>query len=173
MNYTKSRWSKDPEVVSDIYVSSIQPPKHINGIPPTLSKHIEYATFSDRCKATCIDSVLISMLIIVPMMIDPSFQIWFAKNSVMFGAVLSVVTLLYFAGMESSAAQATLGKMVLGIKVTDTDGNQISFETALARNGAKNLSSILNIGYIMVAFTGRKQGLHDMLTNCLVIRDFR
>ena len=173
MNYTQSRWSKDPEVVSDTYVSSIQPPKRINGIPPTLSRHIEYATFTDRWKATCIDSVLMSMLIIVPMMIDPSFRVWFAKNSVMFGAMLNLFTLLYFAGMESSASQATLGKMVLGIKVTDTDGNQLSFARALARNGGKILSSILNIGYIMVAFTGRKQGLHDMLANCLVIRDFR
>jgi uncharacterized RDD family membrane protein YckC len=73
--------------------------------------------------------------------------------------------------MESSSYQATLGKMVCGMKVTDLSGNRISFERATGRHFAKYLSGlILCIGYIMVGFTERKQGLHDLLAGTLVFR---
>ncbi len=78
---------------------------------------------------------------------------------------------LYEAFMESSSYQATLGKMVCGLKVTDLYGNRISFERATGRHFAKWLSSmILFIGYIMVGFSERKQGLHDMLAGTLMRR---
>jgi len=78
---------------------------------------------------------------------------------------------LYEAFMESSSYQATLGKMVCGMKVTDLSGNRISFERATGRHFAKYLSGlILCIGYIMVGFTERKQGLHDLLAGTLVFR---
>lgn len=78
---------------------------------------------------------------------------------------------LYEAFMESSSYQATLGKMIFGMKVTDLNGNRISFERATGRHFAKWLSGmILGIGYIMVGFTARKQGLHDLLAGTLVRR---
>ncbi|MGA9497765.1 MAG: RDD family protein, partial [Terriglobales bacterium] len=78
---------------------------------------------------------------------------------------------LYEAFMESSSYQATLGKMIFGMKVTDLYGNRISFGRATGRHFAKWLSGmILGIGYIMVAFTERKQGLHDLLAGTLVRR---
>lgn len=76
---------------------------------------------------------------------------------------------LYFALMESSALQATVGKLAVGVVVTDLNGNRISFARATGRYFAKILSGlILLIGYIMVAFTERKQGLHDMIAGTLV-----
>ncbi len=87
-------------------------------------------------------------------------------------AVSIVLQWLYFALMESSSKQATLGKMALGLKVTDMSGNRISFARATGRYFGKFISGIiLNIGYIMAAFTERKQALHDMMANCLVIMD--
>jgi uncharacterized RDD family membrane protein YckC len=78
---------------------------------------------------------------------------------------------LYEAFMLSSPYQATLGKMIFGMKVTDIDDDRISFARASGRHFAKWLSGmILGIGYIMVAFTERKQGLHDMLATTLVRR---
>ena len=78
---------------------------------------------------------------------------------------------LYEAFMESSSYQATLGKMVFGMKVTDLNGNRISFERATGRHFAKWLSAmIFFIGYIMIGFTERKQGLHDLLAGTLVRR---
>jgi uncharacterized RDD family membrane protein YckC len=78
---------------------------------------------------------------------------------------------LYEALMESSSYQATLGKMIFGMKVTDLSGNRISLGRATGRHFAKWLSAmILFIGYIMVGFTERKQGLHDLLAGTLVRR---
>ena len=78
---------------------------------------------------------------------------------------------LYEAFMESSCYQATLGKMIFGMKVTDLYGNRISFARASGRHFAKILSGlILCIGFIMVGFTERKQGLHDMIAGTLVRR---
>ena len=72
--------------------------------------------------------------------------------------------------MESSKLQGTVGKIALGIEVTDLDGNQISFGKANGRYFCKIISTIiLMIGYIMVAFTEKKQGLHDMMAGCLVV----
>jgi len=77
---------------------------------------------------------------------------------------------LYFAVMESSSKQGTLGKMALGIKVTDLSGNAISFGKATGRHFSKIISMIiLSIGYLLAAFTPKKQGLHDMMAGCLVV----
>lgn len=77
---------------------------------------------------------------------------------------------LYYALMESSNKQATLGKMIVGIKVTDLSGNKITFGRATGRHFGKILSSlILSIGYLMAAFTEKKQALHDLIANCLVV----
>ena len=82
-----------------------------------------------------------------------------------------VVGIVYFVAFESSAMQGTPGKRALGLIVTDTNGNRISWLRALGRYFAKILSGlILLIGYIMVAFTERKQGLHDMIAGTLVLK---
>lgn len=78
---------------------------------------------------------------------------------------------LYEALMTSGSMQATLGKRILGLKVTDMAGNRISFGRASGRHFSKIISGmIMNVGYIMVAFTDRKQGLHDMIAGTLVMK---
>jgi uncharacterized RDD family membrane protein YckC len=80
------------------------------------------------------------------------------------------MTWLYFAVCESSSWQGTLGKLALGIRVTDMQGAKISFPRALGRYPAKYLSAlILGIGFLMVAWTQRKQGLHDLIAGTLVL----
>ncbi|RDI96931.1 RDD family protein [Dyella solisilvae] len=82
----------------------------------------------------------------------------------------TVLTWLYFALCESSVWQATLGKRALGIRVTDLDGKRIGFGRATGRYFGKLLSAfIMCIGFLMVAWTQRKQGLHDMLAQTLVL----
>ena len=77
---------------------------------------------------------------------------------------------IYFAAFESSPKQATPGKMALGIKVTDLNGRRIGFGKATGRYFGKILSFIiLGIGFIMIAFTEKKQGLHDKMAGCLVV----
>lgn len=85
-------------------------------------------------------------------------------------SITTVIGWLYYAIMESSSSQATLGKRALGIVVTDSEGNRISFFRATGRHFAKFISSIiLLIGYFMIAFTQKKQGLHDMIADTLVV----
>ena len=81
-----------------------------------------------------------------------------------------VVNILYFSFMESSKYQATIGKLALGIVVTDISGQKLDFVKALIRNISKIVSSfILFIGYIMAGFTEKKQALHDMIAGTLVV----
>jgi uncharacterized RDD family membrane protein YckC len=88
------------------------------------------------------------------------------------GALIGLVgSWLYSALLESSSYQATPGKMALGLVVTDEMGQRISFGRATGRYFAKILSSlILAIGFFMIGWTARKQGLHDMIAGTLVYK---
>ncbi len=153
-----------------------------------------YAGFWKRFAAYLIDSIILgvaSWIIILPvlgligfsassmeysedMMMDEEAASGMAAAiigaSMMLWLVIGAAAWLYFALMESSAKQATLGKMALGIIVTDVNGNRLSFGRATGRYFGKIISGmILMIGYIMAAFTEKKQALHDMIAGCLVV----
>ncbi len=81
-----------------------------------------------------------------------------------------VLNWLYFTLLESSSKQATLGKMAIGIIVTDLNGSRISFGRANGRYWGKIVSAIiLSIGFIMAGFTQEKQALHDIMARTLVV----
>lgn len=81
------------------------------------------------------------------------------------------IQMIYYSIMESSKNQATLGKMVVGIKVTDMQGGRLDFTKALLRNLCKLISNFtLLIGYLMAGFTEKKQALHDMIAGTLVVK---
>jgi uncharacterized RDD family membrane protein YckC len=85
--------------------------------------------------------------------------------------VFAVLVILYYSFMESSKYQATIGKLVLGLKVTDESGGKLDFIKALVRNLCKIVSSmILMIGYIIAGFTAKKQALHDIIAKTLVVK---
>ena len=86
--------------------------------------------------------------------------------------VFLILGWLYFAGMESSARQATFGKSVMSLRVTNYEGQRISFGHATGRFFAKIVSGLIPfaIGYIMAAFTEKKQALHDLIAGTLVLR---
>lgn len=85
-------------------------------------------------------------------------------------AVALVGDLLYFALFECSRHQATPGKMVVGVRVVDERGERITFGRALGRTLGKVLSGMFcNAGYIIAAFTERKQALHDLLATTYVV----
>lgn len=81
------------------------------------------------------------------------------------------VLLVYWSLMEASKHQASLGKQALRVLVVDQQGRRIGIPQAFGRNVAKLLSAItLFIGFMMAGWTQRKQGLHDMVSGCLVIK---
>lgn len=78
---------------------------------------------------------------------------------------------LYYAVMESCPKQATLGKIACGFIVTDMQGHRISFARATGRYFCMVFSTlILFIGYLMCAWTDRKQCLHDMMADCQMFK---
>jgi len=104
----------------------------------------------------------------------PDPAIFFALFSSLWILILAGIlgTWLYYAYCESSDWQATPGKKVLNLIVTDLNGDRVSFGRASGRFFAKMISGMipLGIGYIMAGFTEKRQALHDMIASCLVLR---
>jgi uncharacterized RDD family membrane protein YckC len=138
----------------------------------------KYAGFWLRMAAYLLDYVIVFAISFVLAFIvffaigisgiaDESIQIIDALVNLL----LSVGTWLYFAIMESSSIQGTLGKKIVGIKVTDLHGNPISFWRATGRNFSKLFSALIFlVGFMMAGFTEKKQALHDMIAGCLVVK---
>ncbi len=128
-----------------------------------------YAGFWKRFVASIIDSVLLTVVF--------DLLLWFIlpeswKNNQFFLFLVPMIIIwLYYVLLESSNKQGTLGKMVLELKVTDYNNQRISFLRANARFFSKYISAIiLMVGFIMVSFTSRKQGLHDIIAKTLVTK---
>ena len=75
----------------------------------------------------------------------------------------------YYAAMESSIRGATVGKMILGIRVTDGEGSTPTFGRAALRAIPKCLP-VLWPGYLAAVFTQRRQAFHDLIARTLVVR---
>lgn len=158
------------------------PPGHTRIQPPPPAVRPYYAGFWKRFAAYLIDETILSfvgiMLLLVvagtvgiPMgltgyhddVIGPFIAIYFVL-------IDTVLNWLYYTILESSARQATPGKMALGIVVTDMEGRRVSFGRANARFWSKILSGLFfSIGYVIAGFTERKQALHDLIAATLVI----
>jgi uncharacterized RDD family membrane protein YckC len=140
--------------------------------PPPMPTVTEYAGFWRRVAAALIDGLIVGIVsapLTISTMSDTATQT--GATSSPFYPIVTVAQWLYFALMESSSKQATLGKMAIGIRVTDLNGNRIGFGKATGRYFAKILSAlILGIGFLMAAFTEKKQALHDMLAGTLVVK---
>jgi uncharacterized RDD family membrane protein YckC len=125
-----------------------------------VSRAVFHAGFWKRFAAAIIDTIIVSM-----------------AGGILTAGMFGVGALAFFflpwiyeALMTSSEKQGTLGKMALGIVVTDMQGGRISFVRATGRHFAKYISAvIMGIGFVMAAFTQKKQALHDMLAETLVV----
>ncbi len=151
---------------------------------PQAAASAGYGGFWIRFVAVVIDAVILSIALfpvrmilfaarhVRPYPMGPVYDGHFGPFLAVLPALWGLNTLagwLYEALLTSSAWQATLGKKILNLKVTDEAGNRISFGRATGRHFAKYLSAmILFIGFIMAAFTDRKRALHDMLAGTLV-----
>lgn len=138
---------------------------------------MSYAGFWKRFIAYIIDGfvlsipvIFISIPIVIAMGVAEADEDAINAVSVMLQLVSALIAWPYFALMESSAKQGTLGKMALGIKVTDENGNRIGFGRATGRYFGKIISSLTcGIGYILAGITSKKQALHDIMADCLVV----
>ncbi|NER48855.1 MAG: RDD family protein [Symploca sp. SIO1A3] len=136
---------------------------------------MNYADFWQRFLAFMIDSIIVQVCAAVVIIIVVEAYKAVGGSIEVIAILLFLISLigswLYYATMESSPRQATLGKIVMEIYVTDLYGNRITFDRATSRYFAKILSRLIfSIGYIMAAFTDRKQALHDIIAGTLVLK---
>ncbi len=151
------------------------------GRPPA---SLKYAGFWLRFVAALIDGIFIFIVIlgatavvkfVLGVHVGPGVGRYGVKalergHGIIF-LIFIVVPWLYWALMESSPQQATLGKMALGLKVTDLRGEPISFGKATGRYFGKFVSElILYVGFMMAGWTEKKQALHDIMAGTLVVR---
>ena len=169
------------------------PPEHArSGEVETSSRRTNprnYGGFGSRVVAYIIDSivttavvygVLIAAVIVLGVVGDFDMDEFFmdmGNGAMPVGVLLGFYGLsigipwIYFAMMESSGMQATLGKKLVNLKVTNLSGERITFGRASGRYFGKILSSMtMGIGFLMVAFTAKKQGLHDIVASTLVLK---
>lgn len=136
-----------------------------------------YAGFWKRFLAFFLDNLIVNTIasVIVQISMAGLLKEDISSSAVIMGIVFAslfswAIYLLYWAIFESSSLQATPGKMALGIKVTDMNGERLTFARAFGRNLAKFVSGLtLNVGYVMAGYTVRRQALHDKMANCLVV----
>jgi len=143
-----------------------------------MNENLQYAGFWRRFAAYLIDGIVVAFALIqfrtlVYVQLASLSMDTETLNEILttaLGTMSLLFTWVYYSGMESSPLQATIGKLAVGIYVTDLQGQRISFGRATGRHFGKVLSGlILAIGYLMAGFTARKQALHDMLATCLVL----
>ncbi|MFI5201780.1 MAG: RDD family protein [Candidatus Kapaibacterium sp.] len=154
------------------------------GVPPATvveNVAVQYAGFWKRFLASFLDGLVFgaafTFLMLILMLVGGGFPSFGSGNAGAATGVLIVIYIvfsfglwLYPALMQSSKLQATVGMLALGLRVTDMEGKRISFGRASARFFASILSElILCVGYLMIAFTAKKQGLHDIIAGTLVL----
>jgi uncharacterized RDD family membrane protein YckC len=141
---------------------------------------VVHAGFWIRAAASVVDGIIVSTL--VCLFSGYSWSAYYAATNrqvVMAGMpyvapgsffVSIMVSWLYMALLESSPWQATVGKKLFGLYVTDLKGRRISFRKATARYFGKFLSTLFfGFGFLMIGFTAKKQGLHDKIANTYVM----
>lgn len=152
---------------------------------PEITVVVHYAGFWTRFFASILDGIIefiISMVIILPfffLFYHTSFMDWFF---ILLSPILVVIYWLYESFFISSKYMATPGKMALKIKVTDMEGDQVSFLTASIRYLFKGGLAILSIipilglldiicliGPLFIPFTAKKQALYDMIAGTIVV----
>ena len=161
------------------------PASHLAYAPmPASAPSQAYAGFWRRLAAYAIDTVLLFVGLFILNVLVQFFVILgllssgqtltdesYAGTLLVLSGILIVLVWLYYAGLESSAWQATIGKRLMRLVVTDLYGRRISFGRATGRYWSKILSMlILFAGFWMIPLTQRKQGLHDLIASTLVGR---
>jgi uncharacterized RDD family membrane protein YckC len=130
-----------------------------------------YAAFIKRCGAYILDQLIIAAISMpLAFVLLNSSSAYSNQLSSSFMGLYILIGWIYFAKQESSPAQATLGKKLLAIKVTDANGERISFAKASGRFFGRFVSGMIyGIGFLMASWTEQKQALHDKMCDTYVV----
>lgn len=163
-----------PLSCAQCYYKSAIGAKFCNACGCAFPAPVQYCGFWIRALAYTLDCVV---LLAVNLVLYAFWWLWRTAQpenhlpTVLFVAMCPLIGFYYFCAFESSNWQATPGKRAFGLAVTKIDGERLSFWQSVWRNTAKYLlSSFLYIGFLMVAFGPKKQGLHDLVSNTRVVK---
>ena len=149
-----------------------------NSINRESANNIVYSNFLKRLIAFVFDYIITVFLVTIISLViwqitKISFLIFFNIDPI--GALIIIcmqnsiyIIILYFSLFESSKWQATVGKKMVGIKVTDVEGRKINLLKAFIRTGLKLLTVWGFMGFVFMFFTQKKQTLHDILSKTVV-----
>jgi uncharacterized RDD family membrane protein YckC len=160
--------------------------------PSAQPRLLTYAGFWSRLMACIIDAIILSVVdftIVVFVAVGTTdmdfsyyelylnsidwYNLLFSTtdwSAILYSAISIILALFYYAIMESSPSQATFGKQVIGIIVTNQEGKRISFKRAFMRHICKVITgSLFYIGYLTIIFSEKKQGLYDMIVGTVVV----
>lgn len=133
-----------------------------------------FAAFDQRLLASAIDYFLLMIVYVAVVLVLYIFvdqKIFRIGTALVLLVLLPVAKLIYGSFAEASATQATIGKRLLDIKVTDMMGNRIKLDVSFARNIAKIISVLpLFFGYLYCFLNKKQQCLHDVIVHTLVIK---
>jgi uncharacterized RDD family membrane protein YckC len=107
-----------------------------------------YAGIYQRFVAFLIDAILLVFIFFISLGKQP--EALENPKTIIYSILVTLIQWIYFAGMESSELQATFGKKVLGVVVTDTNGNRISFGKATGRYFAKSIFLLIWIAALFI-----------------------
>lgn len=133
---------------------------------------VQYAGFWRRYLAFLIDMILslvlgTSAIAVVGLALPPSVS----QSPLVVGLLMLAMQGGYFILLDASSYKGTVGKRLLKLRVTDLKGQRLSRLQAAARTGAKAMSAAtFGVGFVLIATTRKKQGLHDKVAKCLVLR---
>ncbi len=136
------------------------------------NQKVQYAGFWVRLGAYLIDAFVLLFIIRLLFMMQGTEPPEIFPYKIPAQGIVVVIMWLYFSLQYASSAQATIGMRMVGIKVVDLEYRRLSLARATGRHFAHYLSAfILFAGFFLIAFTQRKQGLHDYLASTYVIYD--
>lgn len=133
----------------------------------------QHSGFWWRVLAALIDSLIFLPIIIFELFFQysPFYKEVYRDYAVLVFEFALLIEWLYNSLMHSSRYQATVGKIVCGLKVCDTNYQRISWAQATLRYMCSHISTLtLGIGYLIIVFHPKKQALHDILAGTYVIK---
>jgi uncharacterized RDD family membrane protein YckC len=139
------------------------------------SSHVRYAGFWMRFWAYLLDLLVVGSL--NRLLIFPLFRLLdiSVDRTNMFAPATIATTLMFYAYfvLMTKFFQQTLGKLVFGLTVIDESGKPLTWMTVLFREviGKFIAKTILFIGFLFVAFSEKKKGMHDQFADTLVIHE--
>jgi uncharacterized RDD family membrane protein YckC len=162
--------------------------------PPPIDEPVKYAGFGKRFAAMMIDRVIIAFFCSSVYWELQKVLTWYIKRlsrkkdlqdldlgfsgsyekieamTMNYYIIFMIIAVwCYYAGMESSPWKGTVGKKLLGLEVSDEDGNRVSFTKATGRYFGKILSGVVfYIGYLVMLGNPKKQTWHDSMSGCVV-----